>query len=155
MDNLNFDSERFTAVWQRVTAEMQSPAHTDQPPPTETEANTLCRHMEALAQDAEHCRNLAKKCPGRMAETLQRMSRENSRLLKKLRVKYFILTGGAYSPDCGGRPICTTTEALRELYNSAVSLGEKFAEHHTYHDLAEVKRHHAETIARLIENMLD
>ncbi|MCL2401386.1 MAG: hypothetical protein FWC90_01945 [Oscillospiraceae bacterium] len=164
MDNLSFDSEKFTAVWQRVT-ESKSGTVPNKMHKTrdeiQTESDRLCRMMDILAQDAECLRILSRKCHPRARDTLQRMTRENLRTLKNLRVRYFILTGGSYSPACECQPFHTVSERLRMVHINAVSLADKFtsaAKNHknvTYNEFAKIKTRHAEIITCLIGNMMN
>ncbi|MCL2409363.1 MAG: hypothetical protein FWC96_07085 [Oscillospiraceae bacterium] len=163
MDNLSFDSEKFTAVWQRVTENRSGMGIDEIREPqgeVQTEPEMLCRMMEVLAQDAECLRKLARKCQSRTRDTLQCLVRDNLQILKKLRVRYFILTGGAYSPNCECKPFRAAAEGLRTIHISAVGLAESFtsatADYNdlTYNEFAEIQLRHAETAACLIGNMM-
>ena len=164
MDNLSFDSEKFTAVWQRVT-ESKSGAAPDkihQPQDeAQSESDMLCRMMEILAQDTECLRILARKCQTRARDTLQCMMRDNLQISKKLRVRYFILTSGSYSPICECKPFHTVSDGLRMVHISTTNLVDKLTsaateyKDPTYHKFAKIKSRHIETIACLIGNIIN
>jgi len=169
MDNMSFDSEKFTAVWQRVTdsRSVSIPAEIHKTRgAVQTESDMLCGMMEILAQDAECLRTLTKKCQAQARDTLRCMARENLRILKNRGVRYFILKGGADTRRCECKTFHAVSEGLRAIHVSAVSLAEKFTSaaedckdpesyrDSTYSEFAAIKKRHAEISARLIGNIM-
>ena len=151
MVELTFDKEKFDAVWSRVTGE--TPAAASEKPAQEDGSEELCRLMDAVAEHLGRCRALASSTCGRARDTLRRMADDDRRILKKLRVEHFVLTGGAYNPEsvCG-EPFLTVSEGLRALYSSSQNLEKRFGD--TYVKFAQTKRRHIECTARLIEDMM-
>ena len=164
MDRVSFDNAGFDAVWRRVTAGSGAGAQPyAMPEPGQDGGEMLCRLMDSAALCIAFCRFAAGKCPGRIARALCDMALEERRYFKKLRARYFILTGGAYCPEEQCPEALTAAEGLRTIYAESLSAekrllmaagmaGDSFA--CTYGVFADQERCHAETAARLIEEII-
>ena len=151
MVELTFDKEKFDAVWSRVTGEAPAAAAPEKQKSTQQDSE-LCRLLDAVADNLGRVSALSMRSHGRARVTLRRMADDDRRILKKLRVQHFVLTGGAYNPESVClEPFHTMSEGLRALYSSSVSLEKRFGD--TYAEFAQIKRRHAESAARLIEDM--
>ena len=161
----HFDRASFDAVWRRV--QNASGADWTSQKPTERcagadEAERLIRFMDGEAGDAQYYAALALRCPA-ARQTLTRISSDEKCHLKRLRAKYFILTGGTYTPPDTCPLIYSAADALRKKYSGekdGVAAYRDAAEQaseqdlrDTYLELSQDEARHAKTLGRLIENM--
>jgi rubrerythrin len=162
----HFDRAKFDAVWRRViqASGEKSPAQkqTDQYADLGG-ADTLRRFMDDESCDAQFYSTLACKCSGMTRQTLQRIASDEKCHLKRLRARYFILTGGTYTPPDTCPLITATADALRLKYAGEKEGAAAYREaaeqtsdqelKYTYLDLSQDEARHARTIGCLIERM--
>lgn len=164
---LSFNRAQFDAVWDRVNGNnanaYTSPASTGKEKSTD-DAAQLRAFMDDEALDAQYYCVLASKTSGCTRRTLSNISADERRHLKKLRTKYFILTGEAYDPAPACPVVYSVSDALRKRYAGEVKGASAYkaaAEHtaqeglaDTYLELASEEARHAMDIERLIECMV-
>ena len=103
-DELYTYQDKFDAVWRRVLAENDLSSAPPEPVvkpehhAEAAEAARLRRFMDDEACDAQLYGLLASKSTGCIRRTLDAISADECRHLKKLRARYFIVTGDTYSP---------------------------------------------------------
>jgi rubrerythrin len=122
--NYEFDRARFDAVWQRVIPEMAANIPKQPRPDQHTaakEADTLRDMMADEACDAQFYSTLAcmlaVRCSGNTSQMLSRISADERCHLKRLRARYFILTGETYTPPNTCPVIYSVGDALRRKYS--------------------------------------
>jgi rubrerythrin len=169
--NYDFDRVRFDAVWQRVMPEL-APAttkHMTVSKQTASEdAERLREQMNDEAGDARYYGMLAcilaSKGAGDANRMLSRISADERCHLKRLRARYFILTGETYTPPDTCPLIYSAPDALRRkyagekegaaAYRAAAEATADADLKETYLALAEDEARHSRTIGRIIENMI-
>jgi rubrerythrin len=169
MDNndYSFDRAKFDAVWQRV---MPGTVDDNIKPNTMTQkaethdTEQLCDFMDDEANDAQIYCLLASKCSGCTRQMLSRISADERSHLKKLRAKYFILTGETYTPPNACPLIYSVPDTLRKKYSgekegSAAYRAAAEKNSHkeladTYLALSEDEARHSRMIGCIIENMM-
>jgi rubrerythrin len=167
ISDYQFDRAKFDAVWQRVlTGKTESAPKTEQTAKRrgDGEAEKLRCFMDGEAGDAQFYWSLAAMCSAGARATLLRISCDERRHLKKLRARYFILTGGTYAPPDTCPLIYTVPDALRRKYagekeGSAAytAAAESAADadlRDTYLALAQDEARHSRTIGCIIESMM-
>jgi rubrerythrin len=127
------------------------------------EAERLRDFMVGEACDAHFYRMLASMCSGNAYQMLSRISADERCHLKRLRARYFILTGETYTLPNSCPLIYTAPDALRRKYagekeGSAAyrAAAEKTSDTDlkgTYLSLAEDEARHSRIIGCIIENM--
>lgn len=166
-NNIDFDRAKFDAVWRRVMPEAlennnKQKARTKS---AETDnAGQLRDFMDDEANDAKAYCLLAAMCSGSTRQQLLRISSDERCHLKKLRARYFILTGDIYAPPNACPLIYSVRDALRRRYTgeqdgaaayraaAETTSGKDLAD--TYLALAEDEARHSKIIGCLIENMM-
>lgn len=163
-NELYFDRTRFDAVWDRVSgsnnAAGTAPMSTAKPKGADDRAQ-LREFMDDEAADAQFYCVLASKTTGCTRRTLSEIAADERRHLKKLRTKYFILTGETYDPAPACPVIYSVSDALRKRYEGEIrgaaayraaadmTAREDLAD--TYLEFAADESRHAMEIERLIE----
>jgi rubrerythrin len=166
-NGLYFDRAKFDAVWDRVSGNNPgtglSPEQTMKLKGADDRAQ-LRKFMDDEAADAQFYCVLAAKTTGCMRRTLSNIAADERRHLKKLRTKYFILSGETYDPA----PVCpviySVSDALRKrfegetkgaaAYKAAAEETARKDLADTYLDFAADEARHAMEIERLIECMV-
>jgi rubrerythrin len=170
MDPYEFNTykDRFDAVWRRVmsggTEDAQRPgAKPKAHDPSAAEAGRLRSFMDDEATDAQIYGLLARKFRGRTRQTLLCLSSEERCHLKKLRAKYFILTGRTYAPPAAcpfARNVPETlrlkvmdeAESAKAYLDAADETGyAELAE--TYRALASDETRHSRMLSDIIETL--
>lgn len=115
-----FDRAKFDAVWKRVKPEMalnMKDLRENGRYSVSEDCDRLRGFMDGESCDAEFYGMLALKCSGCARQMLLRISADEQGHLKKLRAKYFILTGETYKPPNACPLIRTVPDALRRKYS--------------------------------------
>lgn len=160
-----FDRAKFDAVWQRV---MPGAAENDMYQNTlkkdADDAVQLREFMDDEANDAQTYCMLASMCAGSARQMLHRISSDERCHLKKLRAKYFILTGETYTPPNAYPLIYSVPDSLRRkytgekegsaAYRAAAVKTSKEELSDTYIALSEDEARHSKMIGCIIENMM-
>ena len=162
-----FDRAKFDAVWQRVrgASDGNCPApNTAGQRSGMDESERLRRFMDGEACDARFYAALACRCPGTSRQALLRIAADEACHLKRLRARYFLLTGAAYTPPEACPLIVTTPDALRgkhaderegaAAYRAAAEQTPDQELKDTYLCLSQDEARHARTIVCLLEGLL-
>ncbi len=167
-DELNGCKDKFDAVWRRVMSDSAKDAqHSVGRPKTHdpgaAETGRLRSFMDGEAADAQIYGLLARKFRGCARQTLSGISSDERCHLKKLKAKYFILTGKTYAPPASCPFTRNVPETLRlkllgEAEGAQAYLGA--ADETVYADLAETYRalaadetHHSRLLGDIIETL--
>lgn len=164
--DLKFDRAKFDEIWQRVmpgTNENNINVQSEQKPTETHEAGQLRDFMDDEANDVQTYCVLASKCSDSTRQTLLRISSDERCHLKKLKAKYFILTGKTYTPPNACPLIYSVSETLRQKYigekdgaAAYLAAAEKTSNPElkdTYLALSEDEARHSKLISCLIENL--
>jgi rubrerythrin len=164
--DVKFDRTKFDAVWRRVIPEAAENNIGQKPFKQNACSDETCRlrdFMDDEANDARVYCMLASVCAGGTQQILYRITSDEKCHLKKLRAKYFILTGEIYAPPCACPLICSMSDTLRRLYAGEKegaaayrAAAETTSDHEladTYLALAEDEARHVKAIGCLIESM--
>jgi rubrerythrin len=164
--DLEIDRDRFDAVWRRV---MPEPAEygVRQKAVKQTTSDDACRLREFMdneAQDARIYCMLASMCSGSPRQALLRISSDERCHLKKLRARYFILTGEMYKPAEACPLIYSVPDALRKkhqgekegaaAFRSAAEMTSDRELADTYLAHADDEARHSKMIGCIIENII-
>lgn len=165
-----FDRTKFDAVWRRVMPETPNAAvHNDYakqtpPPAADGFLAQLRDFMDDEANDAQLYRTLASMCSGTTRQTLLKISSDESCHLKKLKAKYFILTGEVYTPPKACPLIYSVCDTLRRkhagelagaaAYKAAAGKTSVNELSDTYLELSSDETRHSKIIGCIIENMI-
>ncbi len=147
--DLNTYRDKFDAVWQRVMSENAAPGA----PSTGAETYKSGAGPDESAQlrafmDDEHCdaqlyELLASGTGGRTRQIFGRIAADERRHLRKLKAKYFILTGRTYTPPVSCPFVCSGPETLRQKVRGEAEGAAAYldaANETGYADLAETYR---------------
>ena len=160
-----FDRNRFDAVWRRVmdASDEHGPASKNQTGTAgSVDYEKLRRFMDDEACDAQLYTALAARCVN-ARRTLLCIAADEKRHLRKLKARYFILTGETYDPPGTCPLIRSVSDALRLKYAGEREGAEAYREaagdtadpelRDTYLALSQDEARHSKTIEHLIENM--
>lgn len=165
----SFDRTKFEAVWQRVMPGTPGAAvhydHSKQTRPSAADELAQLRDfMDDEANDGQIYRALASMCGGCTRQALLSISSDEMRHLRKLKAKYFILTGEVYMPPKACPLIYTVCDTLRrkragELEGAAAykAAAEKTSINElsdTYLELSFDETKHSRIIDCIIENII-
>ncbi len=161
---LDFDKGKFDAVWRRV---MKAGSYTPDAPPVPAvpgDAETLRAFMDDEYCDARVYAALSAKSRGSMRQTLQHIAADERYHYKKLKAKYYILTGKTYTPPGSCPYVRSVAETLRLRYTAERQGAEAYADAAAetysaelaalYKSLGAEEAQHAEQIGSLLEEML-
>ncbi len=166
---LNTYSDKFAAVWRRVMSDNSEqnshPANSEQKTFTAGTAETarLREFMDDEVCDEQLYGLIARKLSGQSRQTLLSIASDERHHLKKLKAKYFILTGKTYTPpaSCPYTRFVPGTLRLKVMdesegakaYLTAASetVYTELAE--TYRALAADETRHSEMLSDIIEDM--
>lgn len=162
-----FDRSKFDAVWRRVmpeAAEFNRYDNTNTQKHAADDTAQLRAFMDDEANDAQTYSILATMCPGTIRNMLSKISADERWHLKKLRARYFILTGETYTPPDACPLIYAIPNMLRykyagekggaAAYNAAASKTSIPELADTYHALAEDELRHSKIIACIITSIM-
>ena len=165
-NDYDFDRAKFDAVWRRVMPETEDNTSKQKAAikhSEDNEAEMLRDFMDDESCDAQLYCQLAAMCSGSARQMLMRISSDERCHLKKLRAKYFILTGETYTPPNTCPLIYAVCDALRlkysgekegsAAYRAAAERTSDTDLKDTYLALSEDEARHSRTIGCIIENM--
>ncbi len=167
--DLNHYKDKFDAVWRRVmseNAEASTPARYSKPNAHGgdfAEASRLRDFMDDEACDAQQYALLARKFRSPAGQTLMSISSDERHHLKKLKVKYFILTGKTYTPPGSCPFISSVRETLRQKFMGEAEGAKAYLDaaadtayddlSETYRTLAADEQHHSQLLGGIIETL--
>ena len=161
--SMNFDSAKFGAVWQRVSQNPCAPAAALEPCAGGEEIELL-RLIDITSQNEQLCRRTAARCSGKISRVMQNVAASEHIHTKKLRAKYYILTGATYCPTDTCSKTCSMSESLLNIFRSegqtatdffaAADTAKSTSLAQTYRQIARDEERNAEMISCLIEGML-
>ena len=168
--DINTYTDNFDAVWRRVMADnagqdtqavyRDTTAHSHGP----DETKRLQKFMDDEVCDARLYTLIGGKLSGHARQTLLSIASDERHHLKKLKAKYFILTGKTYTPP-GSCPytryvpetlrlkVLSESEGAEAYLSAANDTGySELAE--TYRQLAADEAHHSQMLGSIIEDMI-
>ena len=165
----NTYTDKFDAVWRRVMSENAGQNAQLENTPMKTDGNDvietdrLRKFMDDEVCDARLYELVASKVSVRTRQTLLKIAADERRHLKKLRAKYFILTGKTYTPPDSCPYTRYVPETLRQkvkgeaegakAYRAAADETGHPGLAETYRQLAADETYHALLLGNIIEDM--
>lgn len=161
-----FDRAKFDAVWRRVMGDDRESGPLSNPKSQRAdqgEDEKLRRFMDDEACDAQFYATLACKYTGMARQILQRISSDEKCHLKRLRARYFILTGKTYTLPDTCPLIYSPADALRRKYSGEKEGAQAYLDaaeqtgdpdlRDTYLALSQDEARHSKMVGSIIENM--
>ena len=169
LGDVNHYKDKFDAVWRRVMSEnAEASPQADYPKSNarggeSTEAARLKAFMDDEACDAQQYALLARHFRGHAGQRLMGISSDERHHLKKLKAKYFILTGQTYTPPGSCPFVRSVRETLRQKVRGEAEGARAYLDAATdtaYDDLSETYRalaadeeRHSQLLGGIIESL--